>query len=66
MPLRLLLRTYTLGAKELFRALRETARPEERDALTERYLDEQAVLAAERYEQRRSRARALLDGRPAA
>ncbi|OLZ60722.1 hypothetical protein AV521_44710 [Streptomyces sp. IMTB 2501] len=82
MPLHLLLRAYTLGAKELFRALRETARPGERDALaeladalftasdqvvgavTESYLDEQAALAAEHHERRRSRARALLDGRP--
>ncbi|MEU4927861.1 helix-turn-helix domain-containing protein [Streptomyces yokosukanensis] len=82
MPLHLLLRTYTLGTKELFRALRETARPGEQEALAElaealftaadrvvgavaeSYLDEQAALAAERHEQRRSRARALLDGRP--
>ncbi|MEU8687852.1 helix-turn-helix domain-containing protein [Streptomyces sp. NPDC048665] len=35
MPLHLLLRTYTLGGQELFRALRETARPDERDALAE-------------------------------
>ncbi|WP_225100070.1 CdaR family transcriptional regulator [Streptomyces sp. CoH27] len=82
MPLHLLLRTYTLGTKELFRALRETAGPGEQDALaelaealftaadrvvgavTESYLDEEAALAAERHEQRRSHARALLDGRP--
>ncbi|MCZ0987759.1 hypothetical protein O1M54_22510 [Streptomyces diastatochromogenes] len=31
-------------------------------AVTESYLDEQAALAAERHERRRSRARALLDG----
>ncbi|WP_233273229.1 PucR family transcriptional regulator [Streptomyces broussonetiae] len=84
MPLHLLLRTYTLGVQELFRALRKSARPGEQDALAElaealfaaadrvvgavaeSYLDEQAALAAERHEQRRSRARALLAGRPAA
>ncbi|MFR0355192.1 PucR family transcriptional regulator [Streptomyces sediminimaris] len=33
-------------------------------AVTETYLDEQAALAAERREERRSLARALLDGRP--
>ncbi|MFE9370528.1 PucR family transcriptional regulator [Streptomyces sp. NPDC006711] len=80
MPLHLLLRTYGLGARELWRVLRETAAPEEQDALaelaealftaedrvvgavTESYLDEQAALVAERQEQRRSRARALLEG----
>ncbi|OIK03759.1 PucR family transcriptional regulator [Streptomyces monashensis] len=84
MPLHLLLRTYTLGGQELFRALRETARPAERDALAElaealftsidrvvgavaeSYLDERTALAAERHEQRRARARALLEGRPPA
>ncbi|MER5545286.1 helix-turn-helix domain-containing protein [Streptomyces sp. NPDC002589] len=93
-PLNLLLRTYTLGTKELFRALRETARPDERDALAElaealfgaadrvvgavaeSYLDEQAAAAAcgspqalwhwGREEERRSRARTLLAGRPVA
>ncbi|WP_306335066.1 CdaR family transcriptional regulator [Streptomyces sp. KL118A] len=80
MPLHLLLRTYGLGVRELWRVLRETAAPEEQDALaelaealftaedrvvgavTESYLDEQAALVAERQEQRRSRARALLAG----
>ncbi|MEU1328489.1 helix-turn-helix domain-containing protein [Streptomyces sp. NPDC005865] len=80
MPLHLLLRTYGLGVRELWRVLRDTAAPEERDALaelaealftaedrvvgavTESYLDEQAALVAERQEQRRSRARALLEG----
>ncbi|MFF8644000.1 PucR family transcriptional regulator [Streptomyces sp. NPDC015345] len=80
MPLHLLLRTYGLGVRELWRVLRETAAAEERDALaelaealftaedrivgavTESYLDEQAALVAERQEQRRSRARALLEG----
>ncbi|MFE9413375.1 PucR family transcriptional regulator [Streptomyces sp. NPDC006704] len=80
MPLHLLLRTYGLGARELWRVLRETAAREEKDALaelaealftaedrvvgavTESYLDEQAALVAERQEQRRSRARALLEG----
>ncbi|MEU6224511.1 helix-turn-helix domain-containing protein [Streptomyces sp. NPDC047042] len=82
MPLHLLLRTYTLGARELWRALREVAGPGERQALAEltealftaadrvvgavaeSYLDEQVALAAERHEQRRTLARALLDGRP--
>lgn len=82
MPLHLLLRTYTLGARELWRALREVAGPGEQQALAEltealftaadhvvgavaeSYLDERVALAAERHEQRRSRARALLDGRP--
>ncbi|WAL93219.1 PucR family transcriptional regulator [Streptomyces sp. Je 1-369] len=80
MPLHLLLRTYGLGVRELWRVLRETAAVEEADALaelaealftaedrivgavTESYLDEQAALVAERQEQRRSRARALLEG----
>ncbi|MFH8610035.1 PucR family transcriptional regulator [Streptomyces sp. NPDC018029] len=79
MPLHLLLRTYGLGVRELWRVLRETAADDERDALaelaealftaedrivgavTESYLDEQAALVAERQEQRRSRARALLE-----
>ncbi|MEV0640934.1 helix-turn-helix domain-containing protein [Streptomyces sp. NPDC050619] len=82
MPLHLLLRGYTLGARELWRALREAAGPGEQEALAEltealftavdrvvgavaeSYLDEQIALVAERHEQRRSRARALLDGRP--
>ncbi|MFF9035832.1 PucR family transcriptional regulator [Streptomyces sp. NPDC014892] len=82
MPLHLLLRTYTLGARELWRALREMAGPGEQQALAEltealftatdqvvgavaeSYLDERVALASERHEQNRSRARALLDGRP--
>jgi hypothetical protein len=81
MPLHLLLRTYTLGSRELWRALREAAGPGEQQALAEltealftltdrvvgavaeSYLDERVALAAERHEQRRSRARDLLDGR---
>ncbi|MDX2947497.1 MULTISPECIES: hypothetical protein [Streptomyces] len=82
MPLHLLLRTDNLGARELWRALREVAGPGEQQALAElaealftaadhvvgavaeSYLDERVAPAAERHEQRRSRARALLDGRP--
>ncbi|MCT9092565.1 helix-turn-helix domain-containing protein [Streptomyces sp. ASQP_92] len=82
MPLHLLLRTYTLGVRELWGALREEAGPGEHEALAElagelfsaadrvvgavaeSYLDEQAALVAEHQEQRRSRARALLEGRP--
>ncbi|MFG2723411.1 PucR family transcriptional regulator [Streptomyces sp. NPDC048416] len=84
MPLHLLLRTYTLGARELWEALREASGPGEHEALAElagelfsavdrvvgavaqSYLDEQAALVAEQREQRRSRARALLEGRPVA
>jgi hypothetical protein len=82
MLLHLLLRTYTLGARELWDALQRAAGPGEQEALAElaaelfaaadrvvgavaeSYLDEQAALAAERHEHRRSRAQALLDGRP--
>jgi hypothetical protein len=83
MPLHVLLRTYTLGARELWRALREVAGPGEQEALAElteelflaadrvvgavaeSYLDERVALAAERHEERRASARALLDGRSA-
>ncbi|MEU9193301.1 PucR family transcriptional regulator [Streptomyces hundungensis] len=82
MPLHLLLRTYTLGARELWGALRKAAGPDEQEALAElaaelflaadrvvgavaeSYLDEQAALAAEQHEHRRSRAQAVLEGRP--
>ncbi|MFG2370087.1 helix-turn-helix domain-containing protein [Streptomyces sp. NPDC048504] len=53
-PLQLLLGTYTSGAHVLWPALT--------DAVTESYLDGQAAIAAERGEQRRSPARASLEG----
>ncbi|MFG2530190.1 PucR family transcriptional regulator [Streptomyces sp. NPDC048516] len=80
MPLPLLLTTHCAGARVLWQALREAARPGEEAALvelagyllgaeqrvvsavTETYLDEQAALAAERHEERRSQVRGLLEG----
>lgn len=80
MPLPLLLTTHCAGARVLWQALREAARPGEEAALvelagylldaeqrvvtavTETYLDEQAALAAERHEERRSLVRGLLEG----